>query len=149
MEKLPPIEKVYEAWSASADGRIEVNEEEREAIVFSSDRRRQYTVSWEGSVYSSDDNATFWANYPGYPVLALWMEQGILPKEEDWIRQFQGIPWKQLNEQYKRHYDKAAFAAFEARSIDPITARKKAEEVLRILESLDLSVKRGRKKKAK
>ena len=29
MEKLPPIEKVYEAWSAVADGRVELHPDER------------------------------------------------------------------------------------------------------------------------
>ena len=29
MEKLPPIEKVYEAWSAVADRRVELHPDER------------------------------------------------------------------------------------------------------------------------
>ena len=42
MEKLPPIAKVYEAYSALADDRIVVKEQE--ALVDSSDYAKMYTV---------------------------------------------------------------------------------------------------------
>ena len=73
MEKLPPVEKIYEAWSAVADGRVAIDEAARKATVVSSDRTREYTVSWsdDGSVYTSNDNATYWRGYAGYPVIAV------------------------------------------------------------------------------
>lgn len=42
MEKLPPLQKVYEAWSALADGRVEMGEDE--ATVTSSNGAKHYTV---------------------------------------------------------------------------------------------------------
>ena len=48
MEKLPPIAKVYEAYSALADDRIVVKEQE--ALVDSSDYAKTYTCL----LYTSD-----------------------------------------------------------------------------------------------
>ena len=81
MEKLPPIAKVYEAWSAVADGRVKLHPDERRATVTSSNGEKEYTVSWDedGAAYSSNDNATYWQGYAGYPVIAVLMEQGALP----------------------------------------------------------------------
>ena len=81
MEKLPPIEKVYEAWSAVADGRVALHPDERRAAIASSNGAKTYTVAWNenGSTYSSNDNATYWQGYAGYPVIAVLMLQGRLP----------------------------------------------------------------------
>ena len=74
MNKLPPIEKIYEAYSAIADNRIALHE--NYAAVLSSDKSKEYTVGWNGNVYTSDDNATYWQGYAGYPVIAVLMEAG-------------------------------------------------------------------------
>lgn len=42
LNKLPPIEKIYEAYSAIADNRITLYEDY--AIVYSSNRSKEYTV---------------------------------------------------------------------------------------------------------
>lgn len=57
MEKLPPLQKVYEAWSALADGRVEMGEDE--ATATSSNGAKHYTVSWSEDTYSSNDNASY------------------------------------------------------------------------------------------
>ena len=69
MKKLPPLEKVFEAYSAIADGRVAVDGQE--ARVRSSDGAKEYTVTWDGDVYASDDSTTYWQGYAGYPVLAV------------------------------------------------------------------------------
>lgn len=56
MGKLPPAAKVYEAYSAIADKRVELHEQE--AYVTSSDESKRYTVRFQDDVYSSNDNAT-------------------------------------------------------------------------------------------
>ena len=63
MQKLPPIEKIYEAYSAIVDGRIALFE--NYATVLSSNREKEYTVTWENDVYSANDNATYWQGYAG------------------------------------------------------------------------------------
>ncbi|MBR2810229.1 MAG: hypothetical protein IKD69_02510, partial [Solobacterium sp.] len=75
-EKMPPIVKIYEAFSAIADGRVAMGEGHAE--VLSSDRTKSYKVFWKGDQYSSDDNASRWQGYPGYPVIAVLMLQGRL-----------------------------------------------------------------------
>lgn len=79
MKKLPPIEKIYEAWSALADRRVEEDsgsEAECEAkntenwtasqgaaYVFSSDGSKVYRVTWKHAVYTSNGNASYWQGY--------------------------------------------------------------------------------------
>ena len=63
MKKLPPIEKIYEAYSAVADNRVMMPTPEEglllgetgEAIVRSSDGSRSYTVTWHDDTYTSND----------------------------------------------------------------------------------------------
>ena len=80
MGKLPPAAKVYEAYSAIADKRVELHEQE--AYVTSSDESKRYTVRFQDDVYSSNDNATIWQHYAGYPILAVLMLQKRLPVNE-------------------------------------------------------------------
>ena len=62
MEKLPPIEKVYEAWSAVADRRVELHPDERglDADRVEASAREAY----EG-VRENSDRA--WARQPMRP----------------------------------------------------------------------------------
>ena len=46
MEKMPPLAKVFEAWSALADGRVSLDGEDRRATVASSNGAKAYTVTW-------------------------------------------------------------------------------------------------------
>ena len=64
--KLPPIEKIPEAYSAVADERVAMGE--HSAKVRSSDGTKTYTVQWDGDAYTSDDNGSKWQNYSGYPA---------------------------------------------------------------------------------
>ena len=52
MEKLPPIEKIYEAYSALADQRVSMGE--GTAAVTSSDGAKKYRVEWQ-----DDNNSIF------------------------------------------------------------------------------------------
>jgi hypothetical protein len=97
MEKLPPLQKVYEAWSALADGRVEMGEDT--ADVASSNGAKHYMVSWTGDTYSSNDNASYWQGYAGYPVLAVLMKQGKLPCADMLVPRFAHIDWNALNKE--------------------------------------------------
>ena len=59
MEKIGPIEKVYKAYSAIADGRVRIAADECTATVASSDRQKTYTVTWTANNYTSNDNASY------------------------------------------------------------------------------------------
>ncbi len=148
LKKLPPVEKAYEAFSAIGDGRVEMHEEY--AIIRSSDASKQYTVEWDGNKYMSDDSATFWQGYPGYPVIAVLMLQGRLPMDEDVCRKMKGIAWKTINDAHKRNYSAAldeVMKDLEACGTDTSDVRKLADIVNEQLALLDIETGRKRKKK--
>ena len=103
MEKLPPEEKVYEAWTAIADGRVNLDEAARTATVRSSDGTQTYTIQWDADrrEYSSNDNASYWRGYPGYPVIAVMMLQGVLPLDRTMAELYSEVNWRKLNTEYR------------------------------------------------
>lgn len=142
--KMPPKEKILEAYSAIADKRIEMHENSAE--VHSSDASKTYLVEWDGDTFASSDPATYWQSYPGYPVLAVLLKQGRLPLDEELIQPMAGIPWKKLNDAHKRDYAAAAEEAMK--DIENKEAvLKLAVEGNRALETLNLTLKRKLKKK--
>lgn len=145
MEKLPPLEKVYEAWSALADGRVSVCADERRATVASSNGQKEYTVTWnaDGRVYSSNDNATYWQGYAGYPVLAVLMEQGLLPLDRAAAEAFADVNWTELNERFKRNYAAAVAHIVTERGFDAAQLDASAHAVMDALTALDLTIKRS------
>lgn len=151
MEKLPPIEKVYEALSAVADGRVTLRPDERQATVVSSNGAKAYTVAWseDGSTYSSNDNATYWQGYAGYPVIAVLMEQGRLPLDRAVADGFAHVNWTELNERCQRDYARAVRAVVDERGLDAARAQAAAQAAYDALAGLDLSVKRGSAKPPK
>ncbi|WEV68703.1 hypothetical protein OZX73_05275 [Bifidobacterium sp. ESL0775] len=110
LRKPTPIAKIYEALSAVADGRVELCSPESKAIVTSSARTKRYTVMISERLYTSNDNATYWQHYAGYPIIAVLIEQGKIslpPDSQPLLKHFKNINWKQLNTENKNHYDKA------------------------------------------
>lgn len=143
MEKLPPLQKVYEAWSALADGRVETGDQE--ASVTSSNGAKRYTVTWDGDVYASNDSASYWQGYAGYPVLAVMMKEGRLPYDRELAEKLSSVDWNTLNKKHKRDYQAAADEAFEAVGFTPeekARAQVDAENILKTLSQLPLQIKR-------
>ncbi len=103
--KLPPIEKIPEAYSAIADNRVSLDA--NSAKVRSSDNSKTYTVRWQDDAYTSDDNGSKWQNYSGYPILAVLLLQGKLPLNRRIADLFRAIPWKELNKAHKNKYPEA------------------------------------------
>ncbi len=102
--------------------------------MWSSDYHKKYQVFWQDKQYTSNDNATFWQGYPGYPVIAVLLLQGYIPYQEAILPFFKDINWHALNEKYKRNYDAAideAFINLTKKEKDQIT-----KEVNKIYESL-------------
>ena len=140
-KKMPPEEKVYEAWTAIVDGRVELHEDY--ATMTSSDGAKGYTIRWDGNIYVSDDNATYWRGYPGYPVLAVLMLQGKLPFDRLEAEKWKEVNWKAVNTKYKNNYAAAVKEVAAERHIDMATAEKAAAEVMTALENLDIVIKRS------
>ena len=144
MKKMPPIEKAYEAYSAIADKRVEMHEDY--AHVTSSDGSKVYEVAWSEDTYSSNDNATYWQGYAGYPILAVLILQGRLPGvSEECLASMADIPWNALNAAHKRDYAAAAGEAL-AGNAHEAEIRDAAQSLYGALEKLDITTKRGRVK---
>lgn len=144
MKKLPPIEKIYEAYSAIADNRVVLMEEW--ASVFSSNRTKEYTVIWKEGIYTSNDNASYWQGYAGYPMIAVFMLQEKLFLNLDVANYFKGINWTELNLKYKAKYATAVAEIMESllekgADYDEITSEVK--RVYSQLEMLDIVCKRS------
>ncbi len=143
MEKLPPIEKIYEAYSALADNRIHMRE--NSADVLSSDGAKSYKVAWKDNTYSSTDNATYWQGYAGYPVIGVLILQSKLTVDNTIFKQFSGVNWNSLNKKYKRDYRAALLEVFAEKQlpqnqIDAI--EEKTQQVFEQLKTLDLTIVR-------
>ena len=82
--KLPPRAKVFEAFSAVADGRVRLTGP-GSATVTSSGGDKTYDVEWseDGRTIAANDNASYWQGYLGYPALAVLLERGELRAGED------------------------------------------------------------------
>jgi hypothetical protein len=107
--KLPPKEKIYEAFSVLADKRYIMKESS--ATVTSSDRKKQYLVEWNLNKnadkpfqITSNDNASYWQGYIGYPIIALLMITGKIQFDIDIVQHFKDIPWNALNKAVKNDY---------------------------------------------
>lgn len=113
--KTPPRAKVCEALSAIADGRV-VMARERTAHVTSSGGDKTYTVEWseDGKGITSNDNASHWQGYLGYPILAVLMLRGEVSYSPRVASLLAGVPWKRLNDEFRRDYDQAVEHVLEA-----------------------------------
>ena len=138
--KIPPKEKIYEAWTAIVDNRVSMLD--NEAVVSSSDDSKEYRVKFSGDTYSSDDNATYWQGYPGYPVIAVLMLQGRLPFDRAEAEKWKDINWKAVNTKFKNNYAAAVESIAKERGIDLSESEKAVEKVMEALQQLSLTVKR-------
>ena len=146
--KQPPIAKVYEALSAVGGGRVKLTGG-TSAQVVSSSGDKTYTVRWspDGGEITSDDNATRWQGYLGYPIIAVLLFIGRLPYDPVVAQRLAGVPWHDLNSQYKRNYDAAVNHVLEGLRQRGIDAGAIQTEVVRIHRALaGLGLERPRAK---
>lgn len=149
--KIPPIIKVYEAFGAIADGRIEVDG--NNAVVKSSSGNKKYAVVYdpENNAISANDNGSYWQGYLGYPSIAYLISVGKIKCDEKVITLFAGIAWKDVNNDFKNDYEKvmdSVFAKIEtAQGSESIeNAEHEAESVLEQIKQLELKkIKTGLK----
>src|SRR5487761_2086758 len=106
---MPPPIKVYEAIGAIGDGRLRAIDNSVAQVgwdVVSSAGAKTYRVeiSADGREISSNDNASYWQGYLGYPAIAVLMARGTLHASAEATRALAGIPWKDLNRRFKNDY---------------------------------------------
>ena len=141
MKKFPPIEKILEAYTAIADNHVKL--ENDQALVTSSNETKTYTVTFHDNTYTSNDNASYWQGYLGYPGIVVLMLQGKLPYDKELAQQFAGVDWNKINQEYKRNYAQAADAVMTAKGIDKKKAETELHHVYNALKQLPIIVKRG------
>ena len=142
MTKLGLIEKICEAYSAIADGRIAISDTSAE--VKSSNGVKTYIVTWDGNTYTSNDSASYWQGYPGYPIIAVLMTQGKVTLDREVAALFSCINWTELNQQYKRDYSTVVEHIIKERGYDPAPIHAAAEKIVGELQVLNVMVKRGK-----
>jgi hypothetical protein len=138
--RLPPRIKVLEALGAVVDGRVRLVGEGRCEVV-SSEGDRVYNVVVEGGYVYSNDNGTLYRGYIGYPILACLMAEGKLPIDAELGEKLRGVPWRRLNEQYKR-YEEVLKRVYAERGIERERAEAYIDAVLRRLAAMRLRLKK-------
>ena len=141
MKKFPPIEKILEAYTAIADNHVKL--ENDQALVTSSNETKTYTVTFHDNTYTSNDNASYWQGYLGYPGIVVLMLQGKLPYDKELAQQFAGVDWNKINQEYKRNYAQAADTVWTAKGIGKTKAETELHPVYDTLKQLPINVKRG------
>ena len=131
---MPPLLKIYEAFGALADGRVR-QEDESHASVLSSDLTKTYQVdiSGEDRVISSNDNASYWQGYLGYPAIAVMLVRGLCPVRAEVISALAGISWNELNRSFRNDYSRTIAEVMrraEERGFDSKIIAAEAEAVL-------------------
>lgn len=134
MMKLPPIEKIPEAYTAIEDNRVELFD--TYAIVKSSNYEKEYLIKWKDNVYYSNDNATYWQGYIGYPIIAVLMLKGELSLNKNIVKYFKNINWNKLNKENNRDYRKS----LEQILVDVSDSERKLieEEINKVYEEIKL-----------
>ncbi len=141
--RLPPRIKILEAVGAIADGRVECLDEKcGSARVASSEGDRVYKVYVDAArgVAYSDDNGTRYRGYIGYPIIAVLMIQGVLPYDERIGEALKGIPWRRLNEEYKKYatVERIVKKMAAERGVDPAAIDAYVDKVYKLLSGLKL-----------
>ena len=103
---IPPAIKVYEALGAVAGERVHLHDNYAE--VFSSDKRKKYTVTFNLSkkIISANDNGSYWQKYIGYPTIAMLMIKEVIPYDAKVAEALKDIPWKEWNDEFHQDYGK-------------------------------------------
>jgi hypothetical protein len=138
--KMPPVVKVLEAFGAIGDNRVTLVDEQK-ATVRSSEGDKIYDVeiSTDGREVSSNDNASYWQGYLGYPAIAVMLMRGLLPLDKAVISALSGIAWREVNRQFRNDYPRTVAYVLEIaaeRGVNAALIRKQADEVLAGLQAL-------------
>jgi hypothetical protein len=121
---LPPKIKIYEALGAVADNRLKIvsnseiqaglfeDQGGQEIIVarqYSSSRNKYYTITYNPNTNQimTNDNATWYVGYLGYPALSLLLHLQVITYDLSILQYFIDIPFKDINQKYNNDFTKA------------------------------------------
>jgi hypothetical protein len=140
--KLPKKAKIYEALSAIGDGRVTLSEN-RTAKVVSSNGDKTYTVEWSEDEQSitSNDNASYWQGYLGYPILAILMLKNKIVFDKTLASVLSGIHWKEINKKFRNKYDEAiefVLSSIETKGIKRENITREVDYIMDQISKLEL-----------
>jgi hypothetical protein len=140
--KLPPRAKIFEAFTAVADGRVRLTGP-GSATVTSSGGDKTYDVGWsdDDRTVTANDNASYWQGYLGYPAVAVLLTVGALHADGAIVGLLAGVPWHELNARFKRDYDAAVdsvLADLEEQGADRARIVAEVDAVMAQLAALEL-----------
>jgi len=146
---MPPPIKVYEALGAIGDGRVRLEDEHRAAVTSSEgDKTYAVEISGDGREISSNDNASYWQGYLGYPAIAVLLMRGLYRAPANVIDALAGIPWKEINRRFKNDYDQTLVEVnriVEESGHDPDAVASEVESIIDALRKL--APVRGRRRR--
>ncbi len=147
--KMPPVVKVYEAIGALGDGRVTLKDETHAAVV-SSEGDKTYDVENSPDFHevSSNDNASYWQGYLGYPGIAVLLARGLYRPRPKTLDALSAIPWKEINRRFRNDYAKTIAAVahrIKERGHDPESVKAETEAVVEALRKL--APVRGKRKR--
>lgn len=137
--KLPSKTKIYEALSAVADGRVEVDG--NSAKVYSSSRNKFYDVSYDSvkGEIMCNDNSSYWKGDLGYPAIAFLMKIDALFYAEEAGNILKGVLWKDINQKFKNDFDASLDYVLSSKTEKERKILKDlADKVFEEIKSLDL-----------
>jgi hypothetical protein len=141
MKKMPPIQKILEAYTAIVDKHVELKI--MKALVTSSNDAKTYTVSWDDDIYHSNDNATYWQGYAGYPIIAVLMLQGKIPFDQKLADNFASVNWNEVNAKFNVTMLKQPLKLSRKKGLDEKEVMAELEKVYGALKDLPITIKRG------
>ncbi len=145
-EKAPKF-KLYESLGVLADkDRLEVVSDDGDVItahIHSSSRNKFYTVTYasKNKEIMSNDNATWFVGYLGYPASSLLLYLGEIKYDKSILPFLDEIPWKDINQKNKNDFGKTQAdveAIYTSKGGDVKILTKEIDKIYKQLENLDL-----------
>lgn len=98
---------------------------------------------------TSNDNASYWQRYMGYPIIAVLMVLGRLDFDGRVAQALSGIAWKQTNRSFRNDHDKAVENVLVNLDVESGLRQRVTSEVDKIftqIQTLDLeTLSRGKR----
>jgi hypothetical protein len=141
--KLPPKIKVYEALGSVADGRISVEKDLTRGSVKSSRGDKQYIVLYDEkqNAIMTNDSASYWVGYLGYPAIAFLLEIGKIDYDKTVSGILKDIPWKDVNVKFKNDFEKTENYVLESaknKGFDTNCLKDEVDRIYGILKEMKL-----------
>ncbi len=105
--KKPHIFKIYEALTAIADDRIEINGNNAKCYSFAGDKFYDIQYDPINGGIMSNDNSAYYTYSLSYPMIAYLMSINKIPYEKKLLDILKDICWNDINKSFKNDYDKS------------------------------------------